>query len=216
MKTILCYGDSNTWGFDYETQGRFPYEVRWPNVMQKILGGGFHVIEEGLAGRTTALDDPDDESPEAKNGLKYLNPCLRSHFPLDLILFMLGTNDLKMKFFTSARMVAKNAERLIEKSREELCRWQGYKPQILLIAPAVIGDTIEKSMFGPMFCGNRSILASMELTDELCKTAERLSCHFLNAAQIVKPNDVDAIHLTREGHRQLGKATARKVQEIFA
>lgn len=215
MKTILCYGDSNTWGFDYKTQGRFPYEVRWPNVMQKILGGGFHVIEEGLAGRTTALDDPDDESPEAKNGLKYLIPCLRSHFPLDLILFMLGTNDLKMKFFTSVRMVAKSTERLIEKSRAELCEWQGYEPRILLIAPTVIRDTIEKSMFGPEFCGNGSVLASMELAEELRKTAERLSCHFLNAAQIVKPNEVDALHLTREGHRQLGEAAARKVQEIF-
>ncbi len=215
MKIIMCYGDSNTWGFNYKTQDRFPYEVRWPNVMQKKLGSSFRVIEEGLNGRTTALDDPDDVYPQAKNGLKYLNPCLRSHYPLDLIIFMLGTNDLKIRFFTSVSDIAKNTGELIKHARGDLSYLQGYGPKILLIAPTVIGNTIDTSMFGPAFPGKKSVSYSMKLADKLRETAGRLSCNFLNAADIVKPNDVDAIHLTPQGHRVLGEAAARKVEEIY-
>lgn len=216
MKTILCYGDSNTWGFDHETGGRFPHGERWPNVMQKQLGDHFQVIEEGLNGRTTAKDDPDDESPEAKNGQRYLIPCVRSHYPLDLIILMLGTNDLKEKFFTTVDEIAENAGTLVGLCRRELDGRQEYEPKILLVAPIVIGSTIETSVFGEEFGGKRSIAPSTELADALRKTSERFACDFLNAAQIAKPNEDDAIHFSREGHRQFGTAAARKVREIFS
>ncbi|WP_326975487.1 GDSL-type esterase/lipase family protein [Caproicibacter sp. BJN0012] len=216
MKTILCYGDSNTWGFNYETLERFPYGVRWPNVMQKILGDNFRVIEEGLNGRTTALDDPNDDCPEARNGLKYLNPCIRSHYPIDLMIFMLGTNDLKADLFTTVDDIARNMERLIELSRKELDARQGYEPKILLAAPTAIGTSIERSMFCNEFNGKKSIPLSAELEETLFKTSERLFCYFLNAGEITKPNEVDAIHFNREGHRLFGEAAAQKVREIFA
>ncbi len=216
MKTILCYGDSNTWGFDHETQGRFPYGERWPNVMQKQLGNHFQVIEEGLNGRTTALDDPDDECPQAKNGKSYLIPCLRSHYPLDLVILMLGTNDLKANFFTTVEKIAENAGKLVKLARRELAGRQGYEPKILLVAPMAVGKTIETSVFNKEFGGQKSIAPSMELADVLRKTAESLSCDFLNAAQIAKPNEDDAIHFSREGHWRFGRAAAQKVQEIFA
>lgn len=215
MKTILCYGDSNTWGYNHETQGRFSYGERWPNVMQKHLGDRFRVIEEGLNGRTTAKDDPDDEYPEAKNGQSYLIPCLRSHSPLDLIILMLGTNDLKEKFFTTVDEIADNAGKLVELSRNELCGRQEHEPEILLVAPIAIGSTIETSVFREEFGGRKSIVPSIALADALRRTSERFACRFLNAAQIARPNEGDAIHFSREGHRQFGEAAARKVQEIF-
>ena len=35
MKTVVCFGDSNTWGFDPETKERFPLDVRWTGVLAK-------------------------------------------------------------------------------------------------------------------------------------------------------------------------------------
>lgn len=215
MKTILCYGDSNTWGLNYQG-GRFLPEKRWTNVMQRELGEGFYVVEEGLNGRTAGQDDPDDDCPEAKNGRKFLIPCLRSHFPLDLVILMLGTNDLKVHFFLSVDKVADDIGVLIRTTRAELRTRQGYEPEILLVAPTIIGDTIENSVFRDAFGGRRAIRPSVELADALRKTAERNACHFLNAAAVAAPNPVDAIHLTQEGHCRLGREAARKVREIFA
>lgn len=215
MKTILCYGDSNTWGLNYESQKRFPFAERWPNVMQQQLGCGFHVIEEGLNGRTTSFDDIDDEWKEAKNGRKYLVPCLRSHFPLDLVIIMLGTNDLKVKFFTSVSDISKRIGILIKLTLKELQTRQKYEPKILLAAPMAIGDTIDSSVFKEVFGGKEAIAPSIKLAEELRKTAEDYSCYFLNAADIAKPNPMDAIHFSTEGHKQFGIAAALKVQQIF-
>ena len=98
MKTVLCYGDSNTWGYIGGTGERFAPEVRWPGVLQAALGGAYRVIEEGLNGRTTVFDDSIEEG---RNGETYLRPCLQTHAPIDLVILMLGTNDLKRRFSLS-------------------------------------------------------------------------------------------------------------------
>ncbi len=92
MKTILCYGDSNTYGYDPVSGGRFDHNIRWPGVLRNDLGDGWWVIEEGCGGRTTVWEDPIERH---KDGSAYLPACLHSHGPLDLIVIMLGTNDLK-------------------------------------------------------------------------------------------------------------------------
>ena len=103
MKTILCYGDSNTWGYNPSMGGRYARDERWPGVLRKELGEGYLVIEEGLNGRTTVWDDPIEGY---KNGKTYLVPCLETHKPLDLVIILLGTNDLKMRFSVSALIQA--------------------------------------------------------------------------------------------------------------
>ena len=85
-------GDSNTWGYDAETNGRFPDDVRWTGRLSERLGDSYTVIEEGLSGRTTVFEDPLNEGMSA---LPYLYPCLMSHAPLDYMVVMLGTNDCK-------------------------------------------------------------------------------------------------------------------------
>ncbi len=91
MKTIVCFGDSNTWGFAPISKARYDRDTRWPGVLRNALGGGYLVIEEGQNGRTTVWDDPIEAN---KNGATYLLPCLESHKPLDLLIIKLGTNDL--------------------------------------------------------------------------------------------------------------------------
>ncbi len=103
MFEVLCYGDSNTWGADPAGGGRFSRDERWPGVLQKSLGDEYHIIEEGLGGRTTVWEDPIEGH---KNGKEYLIPCLATHAPLDLVIIMLGTNDLKKRFSVSAQDVA--------------------------------------------------------------------------------------------------------------
>jgi lysophospholipase L1-like esterase len=104
MKTIVCYGDSNTWGQDGLTKTRYPMDVRWTGVLRNELGADYWVIEEGLCGRTTVWDDPIEG--EWKNGLRYLMPCLESQAPIDLVVLMLGTNDLKNRYAVSAFDIA--------------------------------------------------------------------------------------------------------------
>ncbi|MBQ9959278.1 MAG: acylhydrolase, partial [Oscillospiraceae bacterium] len=98
-KRILCYGDSNTWGYIGGVGERFGRDVRWTGRLQTLLGSDYTVIEEGLNSRTTVWDDPVEMH---KNGYTYLMPCLQTHRPLDLVIIMLGTNDLERRFHVPA------------------------------------------------------------------------------------------------------------------
>ena len=104
MKEVLCYGDSNTWGYNPKTKQRYDRNTRWPCVLQRELGEEFLVIPEGQNGRTTVWDDPVEGQ---KNGMTYLLPCLESHKPLDLVIITLGTNDLKHRFSVTAYDIAR-------------------------------------------------------------------------------------------------------------
>ena len=136
MKRVLCYGDSNTWGFIPATGERYPETVRWTGLLQTMLGANHQIVEEGLNGRTTVWEDP---VRDFMNSAAYLGPCLLSQFPLDLIVFMLGTNDLKQRFHLNAWSIAEGLRqnlRLIARSAE-----QGgvQKPAILFLGCSAAG-----------------------------------------------------------------------------
>ncbi|MFZ4768284.1 MAG: GDSL-type esterase/lipase family protein, partial [Roseimicrobium sp.] len=137
MKTILCYGDSNTWGFVPESiteafPRRHPRDVRWTGVLQRELGAEYHVIEEGQNGRTTVHDDPINLH---RNGRTYLPACLESHKPIDLVVLMLGTNDLKAMFGLSAPEIAAGAGQLATVILRSDTGPHATAPKILLVAP---------------------------------------------------------------------------------
>ena len=120
MKTILCYGDSNTYGLKSDLVSRYPRNVRWTGILQEKLGSEYYVIEEGLGGRTTVWDDPVEDY---KNGKKYLLPCLDSHKPLDLVIIMLGTNDLKSRFSVTPFDIGASMENLVKSTvLDDICR----------------------------------------------------------------------------------------------
>lgn len=208
MRTVLCYGDSNTWGYEPGTARRFPPNVRWPGVLRTKLGPEVHVIEEGLNGRTTVLDDP---TRVAKNGLTYLRPCLDSHAPLDLVVLMLGTNDLKHRFGLSPFDIAAGVGMLISVIQQTPCGSGNAAPPILLVAPPMV---VSLSILADLFEGAET--KSKELSPHYHVIAEQTRCHFLNAAAIVKPSPVDGVHLDVEAHDLLGTAVAAKVREILA
>lgn len=209
MKTIVCYGDSNTWGWDPATESRFPRDVRWPGVLRAALGPDYEVIEEALNGRTTVWDDPIEEH---KNGKTYLMPCLQSHKPIDLVILMLGTNDLKQRFSLSAFDIAAGAERLVRIIQTSQAGPDEGAPQILLISPARVHAT--RSDWGGMFEGAQA--KSAELAAYFKRVSEEFGTAFLDAAPLIAPSPVDGLHLDAEGHRTLGEAVVQAVRAIFA
>ena len=208
MRTILCYGDSNTWGSDPETGERFQEEVRWPGVLRKALGDGYHVIEEGLPGRTTVWEDPIEG--DYKAGRAYLRPCLESHRPVDLVTIMLGTNDLKERFGVSASDIAQGAASLAEMALRSGCGPEGEAPVVLLVAPPPVGRLTEMAQ---MFAGSEE--KSREFSKRYRYFAEKSGFEFLDAGEVIVSSDVDGIHLDAGEHRKLGEAVAARIGGVF-
>jgi lysophospholipase L1-like esterase len=207
MNTILCYGDSNTWGYEPGTCARYPRGVRWPGVLQRELGDDCFVIEEGLNGRTTVFDDPVEGVH--RNGRPYLLPCLETHKPLDLVVVMLGTNDLKTRFHVPASDIAAGAGMLVGDILRSDCGRDG-SPSVLLVAPAVTGEAAEGM---EMFTGARE--KSKRFAGHYRLVAEQHGVAFLNAAAHVTSSETDGIHLEPAEHEKLGVAIAGAVREII-
>jgi len=208
MAVIVAFGDSNTWGWEPKSATRYKPDVRWTGVMQRELGPGYHVIEEGLNGRTTVFDDPIEPD---RRGADYLPPCLRSHAPLELLIIALGCNDMKKRFSASPSDIASGAERLILMARAEAVGPDGAPPAILLVAPPPIGKLTD---FAEMFEGARE--KSLVLAERYRAVAERQRVGFLDAGEFVACSDLDGVHFAPDGHAILGRVTAEAVRVALA
>lgn len=199
MKTILCYGDSNTHGAISVNGDRFEKEARWPNILGRILGSDYDVKESGVDGRTTAYTDP--VGGDELNGLLHLSTAMLTHAPLDWLILMLGTNDTKEYFHLSPAQIAQGMEKLIVKA-QSVCCWENGKPNILVITPPPIipgYETKDSSYYLGKGCAQKSA----ELATEYERLARLKNCKYLNAANITEVNQQDHIHLTRKGHEML-------------
>lgn len=208
MKTVLCYGDSNTYGYVPETGMRYPKSARYPGRLQLLLGDEYAVIEEGCNGRTTIHDDPIDGW---KNGLDYLKPCLNSHKPVDIVILMLGSNDLKETFHLTAREIADGAGTLVDVIRSFTAEKQGFVPTIILVSPPEIGKGIRRSPFFGAF-GETAVAESGKFPECYQRVADRKGCVFFNAAKYVSPSEFDSLHLTPEGHRVLAEELCKVIR----
>ena len=199
MKTVLCYGDSNTYGYNPLDGGRYSKEIRWTTILQNLLGKQYEVIDEGLNGRTTAFDVPD--GGEYKNGLTPIKTILGSHKPMDYLIIMLGTNDCNKQLKLSAKDIADGMERLIIKTKEDLEYLQGYLPKIILITPAAIADSFESSPFIDQLDIN-AVNKSRSLAPLYKELADKHGLLYLdNTNGEVSP--LDSEHLTINGHNKL-------------
>lgn len=207
-KNILCFGDSNTHGFppDPHPEERFSYADRWPGVLADVLGSGWRVIEEGLGGRTTVRDDPVEGAH--RNGRTYLLPCLLSHRPIDGVVLMLGTNDLKARFNVSPWEVGEGMSSLIGIILAAGCGRGGRPPSILIVAPPLIEPAT--STYQEMFAGASE--KSRQLAKHYLTLARAVGAEFLDAGQVAAVGKGDGVHLDREGHALLGRAVGAKVK----
>ncbi len=211
MKSVLCYGDSNTWGTATVSRpdGRYAPDERWPGVLRSELGEGWLVIEEGLPGRTTVNDDPVEG--EERNGRRYLLPCLHSHKPLDVVLIMLGTNDLKARFNKSAWEIAAGAGRLIDIVRTAANIGRGSRvPQTVLVCPPPTRDSLPG--YAEMFAGAPS--KSREMAVHYRRVARAMGAEFFDAGAVIQSSAVDGFHLDPEAHGVLGAALASLLREL--
>jgi lysophospholipase L1-like esterase len=211
QKTVLCFGDSNTHGTrpmrDWDDRRRYAPDERWPGHLAAALGAGWRVVEEGLPGRTTAHPDPLEGAH--KNGLAALPIMLETHVPIDVVVLMLGTNDLKMRFSVPASDTALALDHLILEMQASDAGPDKQAPKIALIAPPPI---IETGFLATMFAGGAE---KSEALGALCaEVAARHGVGFLDAGTVVQSSSVDGIHFEAEAHAKLGRAIAEVVSSL--
>ena len=214
MTAILCYGDSNTWGYEASTEERLGRWERWPGVLQRELGDDTHVIEEGQNGRTTVFDVPFETD---RNGLTYLPVALQTHHPLDVVVIDLGTNDLFLPG-VNAYHAAHGAMKLAETVVTSDAGPSGRAPAVLVLVPPP---------FAPLPPWDRSESPDAE------HGSQRLSQAFIDAAAAslkwdgitvplldlrdhVTSSPIDGIHLEADGHRAIGTAVATRLREMLS
>ncbi|SHO57383.1 SGNH/GDSL hydrolase family protein [Vibrio quintilis] len=200
MKTVLCYGDSNVWGF-IPGGGRHAWEIRWPGCLDQLLGEEYRIIEEGLNGRNTGIDDP---LFEGRNGKAYLPVVLESHYAADYVVLMLGTNDLKTRFNRTVEDIAHSTGQLIQLI-------QSYYPQsseIILISPPPVQQSQDAEM-------NESYVGAPDKCEALSASYQYLSeqygCSFIDAGKYCSTSIKDGIHLDADNHRALAQAVFSQV-----
>lgn len=191
-KTIVCYGDSNTWG-RVPKAGRYPRSVRWTGILQNLLGNKYDIIGEGVGGRTFVVVDP--ENPW-RSGITHLKSILRNNLPIDLILIMLGTNDVKDKFNLEAEDIAKHLQQTID-----LIRTEDIKNILIVCPPDFVIP--ESGIPDPRFTGGG---AKMKKLPKLYKeVADKNGCNFIDAGQYITSSTIDGFHLEPEAHKKLAE-----------
>lgn len=215
MKTILCFGDSNTWGYDPASMtAPFPRrhgpEVRWTGVLARELGARFKVIEEGQNGRTTVHEDPLNI---CRKGKDYLPACLESHKPLDLVILMLGTNDLKSTFNVPPGEIAAGAGVLARMILASDAGPENRPPQLLLMCPPLVRDLSAMPDLDAKI--PHGAARSAQFPRHYEAQAMALKCEYFSSQDVVETSPMDGIHLEANEHLKLGQALAEKVQALL-
>lgn len=214
MKRVLCYGDSNTWGYIPGSGARFPAEVRWTGVAAALLKDQCVVLEDGLNGRTTVFDDPYTGFRNAKKGLGY---SLCAQAPIDLLVLCLGTNDLK---FTNVIGAKKGLEELLRQiGLDNACFdaamipifTQG--PKVLILSPISLHPDI--ATLRPESSLADKYADSARFASYYQAVAADRGMYFLDAAQYATASPADCIHMDADSHKRLGQVVAEKIRSIL-
>ena len=206
MKQIVCFGDSNTYGYIPENGERYPWGVRWTSLLNEKLGyEKYHIEEEGLCGRTTIFEDPLRDN---RNGSRMLPAILETHRNADIIIVMLGTNDCKAAYGASAEMIGKGIEKILGQIRVG-----APESKILLISPIWLGEKVWQPGYDPEF-SEKSVEVSKGLAEVYHRIAEREHVAFLNAADYAEPSAADQEHMNPQNHQLLAEGIYKKVVEM--
>lgn len=210
MKTVLCFGDSLTWGYDASGPGRHAYADRWPTVLQAELGDGVLVIAEGLNGRTTAFDDHLGSAD--RNGARILPTLLTTHAPLDLVILFLGANDMKPWIHGNPVAAKQGIARLIAIVRGHEYPLGDPAPDILIVAPPAVSRT-SNAEFKEIFAGGDE--ASKRLAPLYAALADEAGCGFFDAGSVAVTTPLDGVHLDADNTRAIGRALAPVVRVML-
>ena len=210
MVNILCFGDSNTFGTN-PSGGRWDLHERWTSVLQDELGSEYRIIEEGLGGRVTVMED---ELEGDKCGKRHLPVLLRSHRPLDLVIIMLGTNDMKHRFNMLPVDIAKGAALLGEIVKTYPYGEYYPVPQVLLVSPVLIKPGISHSPYTGFT--EEAVRVSHQLGEYYRQEAEAHHWLFLDASEVASASERDKLHMEKEDHRALAEALAAMIRDSYS
>ncbi|MBO6758184.1 MAG: SGNH/GDSL hydrolase family protein [Roseibium sp.] len=210
--SVVCFGDSNTWGFNPVDRTRYPAAQRWPRQLQHILGPDYYVIEEGLNGRTTVFEDP---VAGDKSGLAHLAIVRKTHMPIDLLIIMLGTNDLQTRFGLSTEAIGRAMGRLLYAANQSTDDAEGRPPNVLLVSPAPLGK-LAGTPYEAFFSGLESQRQSARLASVYKDQAELYGAAYFDAGSVVSVSPEDAIHLGPDMQAPLAEALAAQVKKMIA
>lgn len=204
VKRILCYGDSLTFGHDVKNNTRFSSSKRWTGILQKLLGDKYEVIEEGLGGRTTDIDDP---KKEGRNGFTYFQSAVMSHVPLDVIVILLGTNDLKERFDRTPSQIANSFKKYKIAVSEACDKWGVSFPKLILVSPPVVNE----SKIPKDWHMEGSEKKSKQLSREYKRVAKELGFECVDIAPVVKVSKIDGTHLEDSSNAAIAKLISQKI-----
>lgn len=209
-KHIVCYGDSNTWGYCAATGGRYGDDARWTRLLQEQLGEGWLVAEEGVCGRTTVFEDP---LTEGLCGFAHLAPALSAHSPLDLLVVMLGTNDCKQRYCATAQNIADGLARLVVRAKQ-LPVWAG-EPKVLIVAPIVIDPRVHQVPRVGEEMGEGCVEKSRLLPGLMEWTARDTGCEFMDCNLHVQPGEADWMHFDAASQARFALALEAKIRVLL-
>lgn len=209
MKRILCYGDSNTWGYAPKEGYRLDETTRWTGILQRQLPG-VCIIEEGCNARTTLFDDPIEGY---KNGREYLFPCLESQRPLDAVVLMLGSNDCKTRFALTASDIALGIKELAKIILTYGAGRNGQPPQLLLLCPPVLRYRREPDYAGSF--DERSNQISRELPAKYARLSREIGCAYLDLNEVAVASEKDGLHLEPDQHAKVAAAVKQKLLQLL-
>ena len=212
MKRIVCFGDSNTWGYTPGTGLRLEEDKRWTGILQKELGEGYRVVEEGLNGRNTVF-----EEAGFLCGIRDVVSCLMTNKPIDLVVLMLGTNDLR---FTDANGAVNGVRRIVEEMQRAVREEWSSSPvftsdpmRILLVSPIHAHPVLNTREPGDYHIGYPE--KSLQFAPLYRALAQEAGCGFVDAALYAQPSEIDGMHIRPEDHPALAKAIAQGVREML-
>jgi lysophospholipase L1-like esterase len=205
---ILCYGDSNTWGYIPVTKNRYPVGVRWTSLVQQYLGKDYWLIEEGLNSRTTDLDDI---NKPGRNGLEYLIPCLETHNPLDMVVLFLGTNDLKKRYQRTPEEISQSIQKLVQVIKKRAANKQGRAAEILLLSPPLVDESVPGV--------KEKYLEAEEKSEQLGRLYKKVATEeetaFIDLSRHVSPSKKDGYHFEPEAHEKVAALVYRRIKRLI-
>lgn len=209
-KRVLCYGDSNTWGYIPNTEyNRYNKKERWTAILQELLGEKFEIIEEGLNSRTLISEDT-RPGKEGKNGFAYLIPCLDTHDPIDLVVLMLGTNELKQMYNKSAKEIGEMLEEYFVKTiLNRKSQFRATTPKLLIISPPSVNENKEYSKDKYKGANEKSKQLSQIYKD----IADKYNCYFIDTTDLNVGED--GVHMTKDSHVELANRINKKIINIL-